>query len=56
MEPDILVGREKPSQFWTDNPNDIAQHRDKDRAAIEGQNKACAARSPDGETQSIETS
>lgn len=46
MEPDIFVGREKPSQLGAHDPDDIAQHRNKYGGSIKGENKACAARCP----------
>lgn len=35
MEPDILVGREEPGDLGANDTNDIAQHRNKNKTAIE---------------------
>jgi len=47
VEPDILVGWEKPSQLWTDDTNYVAEHRNKDQSAIKRKNETSAARGPD---------
>ena len=47
MEPDVLVGREEPVQFRTNETNNVAQHRNEDQASVESENKTGATRSPD---------
>jgi len=54
MEPDVLIGREEPTQFRTDEANDVAQHRDEDQAPIEGEGKTGATRSPDRPLKGVE--
>ena len=46
MEPNILVGRKKPSQLGAHDPDDVAEQRNKYGSSIKGENKACAARYP----------
>jgi hypothetical protein len=55
MEPDILVGREEPVQFRTNEANDVAQHRNEDQASVESENKTGATRSPDRPLEGVET-
>ena len=47
VEPDVLIGREEPAQFWADEANNIAQHGEEDQAPIEGENETGTTRSPD---------
>ncbi len=53
MEPDILVSREQPSQSWTDNTNNVAQHRDENQAAVEGEDQTCPPRGPNGPSELV---
>ena len=55
MEPDVLIGREEPSQFRADEAKNVAQHRDEDQASIESQDKTGATRSPDRPLEGVET-
>lgn len=48
MEPDILVSREQPSQTRTDNTDNVAQHRDENQTAVEGEDQTCSSRDPNG--------
>lgn len=47
MEPNVLIGREEPAQFRTDEAKNVAQHREKDQATIESENETGATRGPD---------
>jgi hypothetical protein len=48
MEPDILVGREGPGEFRTNDSDDIAQHGEQDETAVISQNETSSTRRPDG--------
>ncbi len=54
MEPDILIGREKPGEFRTDNSDDVAQHWEEDEATVVSKYKPSATRNPDGVGQFVE--
>jgi hypothetical protein len=56
VEPNILIHGEKPCKFGADDSNDVAQHRDKDKAAVKGKSEPSATRNPDGVFQSVESS
>jgi hypothetical protein len=56
VEPDIFIGGKQPSKFWADNADNIAQHGDEDKTAIEGKHKTSATRCPNGIFQAVETS
>ena len=55
VEPDVLIGGEKPGELWSDETNNVSQHWDKDEATIVGEDKPCASGSPNGELQRVET-
>ena len=46
MEPDVLVRRKRPSELWTDDTDDVAQHRDQNEAAIERKDETSTTRNP----------
>ena len=56
VEPDVFICGEQPCKLGADESNDVAQHRDKDKAAINCKNETSATRSPDGESQGVERS
>ena len=47
VEPDVLIGRQQPPQFWTEETKDIAQHRNEDQPSVESENKAGTTGDPD---------
>jgi hypothetical protein len=55
MEPDVFIGREQPGKFWTNDPNDVAKHREENETTVVGENEASATRSPDGELETIQS-
>jgi hypothetical protein len=54
VEPDVLIGGEKPSQFRPDNLDDIAQHGDEDETSVECEDETSPARRPHGELEPVE--
>ena len=56
MEPNVLIGREEPAQFRTDEAKHVAQHREEDQATIESENETGATRGPDRPLEGVETS
>lgn len=56
VEPDVLIGREEPTQFRTDEANNVAQHRDENQASIESKNETGTAGGPDRPLKGVETS
>ena len=54
VEPNVFIHGEQPWKGGTDDSNDVAQHWDKDKAAIKGKSETSAARNPDGESQWVE--
>lgn len=54
MEPNILVGREGPSEFWTDNPDDIAKHGNQDETTVESEDQTGPSRCPDRPLEAVE--
>jgi hypothetical protein len=56
VKPDVLVGREKPSQLGTNDPDDVAQHGDEDEAAVVSEDEAGAARRPYGPFEAVQGS
>ena len=56
VEPNVFIRGEQPCKLGADDAEDVAQHWDKDEAAIKGKSEAGAARNPDGETQGVECS
>jgi len=55
MEPDVFVGGEEPSELGTDDTDDVSEHWNEDQTSIEGQDKTCTTRGPDGESKCVET-
>ena len=56
VEPNVFIHGEQPCKPGADDSNDVAQHWDKDKAAINGKNETSAPRNPDGESQGVECS
>lgn len=56
MEPDVLVGREKPSELGPDETNDVTEHGNEDETAIIGKDEAGTARYPDRELEAVQSS
>lgn len=56
VEPDILVGREKPSELGPDKTNDVTEHGNEDETAIIGKDEAGTARCPDREPEAVQSS
>jgi hypothetical protein len=54
VEPNAIIRGEQPCKLGADDSNDVAQHWDEDKAAINGKNETSATRNPDGETQDVE--
>jgi len=54
VEPDVLIGGEKPGELWSDYANDVSQHRNEDEATIVGKDESCASRGPNGDLQGVE--
>lgn len=54
VEPDVLIGGEKPSELGSDYTNNVSQHWEKDEAAIVGEDEPCTPRGPNRELQGIE--
>lgn len=48
MEPNVLVCREKPCHVWANDTDNVAEHRDEDEEAIDGEYETGTTRSPDG--------
>src|SRR5262245_39343793 len=55
VKPDVLVGREKPGQLRTNDLDDVAQHGDKDKAAVESEDESGTAGSPYREFETVES-
>lgn len=56
VEPDVFVRGEKPGQFWANDSNDIAKHRDQNQATVEREDETSTARSPYGPFETVERS
>ena len=56
VEPNVFIRRKQPCKPGADDSNDVAQHWDKNKTAIQGKNETSATRSPDGISQGIECS
>jgi hypothetical protein len=56
VEPNVFIGRKEPGELWSDHANEVSQHRDEDKAAIKGEDEACASRSPNGELEGVKAS
>jgi hypothetical protein len=54
VEPDVLVGGEKPGHFGADDFDDIAQHGDEDKATVECEYETGAARCPHRELEAVQ--
>jgi len=54
VEPDVLIGGEKPGELWSDYANDVSQHWNEDEATIVGKDESCASRGPNGDLQGVE--
>ena len=55
MEPDVFIGGEQPSEFWTNDTDDVAKHREENETSIVGENKTGPTRRPDGELETIQS-
>lgn len=55
MEPDVLVGREKPGELGPNEANDVTEHGNENETAIIGEDEACTARYPDREFESVQS-
>lgn len=51
MKPNVFIRGEQACKLGMDDSNDVAQHWDKDKAAIKGKSETSATRNPDGESQ-----
>ena len=47
VEPNVFIRGEQPCKPGADDSDDVAQHRDQDKATIQGKNETSATRSPD---------
>lgn len=56
VEPNIFIGREQPGELGADDTNDVSQHWDEDKTAIECKDKTSTTRKPDGVFEGIKTS
>ena len=54
VEPDVLVGRECPSKLGTNDANDVAQHRQENKAAIISQDEPSTTRGPHGKPKPVQ--
>ena len=54
VEPNVFIHGEQPCKLGAKDSNDIAQHWDKDKAAVKGKSETSATRNPDGESQGVE--
>ena len=54
VEPDVLVGGEKPGHAGADNADDVAQHGDENEAPIEGKNEPSSSRRPNRPCQPVQ--
>lgn len=55
MEPDVFIRREQPCQLGTNDADDIAEHGEEEKAAIEGEDQACTTGTPDGPGKTIQS-
>lgn len=56
VEPDVLIGREKPGHLGADDLDNIAQHRDEDKTAVECEDQTGTPGRPYGELEPVEGS
>jgi hypothetical protein len=56
MEPDVLVRRERPGQLGADEADDVAEHRDEDHAAVQGEDETGTTGRPHGPLEGVQTS
>ena len=54
VEPNVFICGEQPCKRGADESKDVAQHRDKDKAAINCKNETSATSNPDGESQGVD--
>ena len=54
VEPDVLVGGEKPGHAGADNTDDVSQHGNENKASIEGKNEPSSSRRPDRPCQPVQ--
>lgn len=54
VEPDVLVGGEKPCDFRTDDLDDIAQHGDENETSVKCEHQTGTAGSPDGVLEPVQ--
>lgn len=54
MEPNVLIGGEKPCKPWANDTDDVAQHWEENKTAIVSKNETCTARDPDGIRERVE--
>jgi hypothetical protein len=55
VEPDVFVCGEKPGNLWSNNTDDVSQHRNEDETAVQGQDEAGTTRRPDGPSEGVQT-
>lgn len=54
VEPDVFIGREEPSEFRTDDTDDIAQHWNENQTAVKRKDKPSTTRNPDRPFETVE--
>ena len=54
VEPDVLVGGEKPCHAGADNTDDVSQHGDENEAPVKGKNEPSSSRRPDRPCQPVQ--
>ena len=55
MEPDVFIGREQPSEFGTNDTDDVAKHWKENETAVVSEDKTSPTRRPDREFETIES-
>jgi hypothetical protein len=55
MEPNVLIRREQPGQLGTDDLEDIPEHGEEDKTAIEREDKPSSAGRPHGELETVQS-
>jgi hypothetical protein len=54
VEPEVLIGGEEPREPGAKDANDIAEHRDQDKATIKREDEASTPRCPDGKLEGVQ--
>jgi hypothetical protein len=55
MEPDVFIGGEQPSEFGTNDADDVAEHWKENETTVVSENKTSPTRRPDREFETIES-